>query len=251
MTVHHFFVKQENINFPRAVITGPENHHLHRVLRMRKGEKVRIFNEKSELFTGTVEKTGPEQTVILLEKLTETERGETMNVALTVAQACLKAKQMDWLIPRLTELRIACFIPLLTRRTVVRLEPSASGKIKRWQRLAIQAAKKCQSSLVPEISPPAKLPDFLAARREELKFYLSERGGKVLRELLLENYSPGVKNYPRSAVVCVGPEGGWEEQEEELFQAAGFEPVSLGRGILRAETAALTVTSILAHFWNA
>ncbi|MGQ9470846.1 MAG: RsmE family RNA methyltransferase [Candidatus Aminicenantales bacterium] len=251
MTLHHFFVRQENINFPRAIIKGPENHHLYRVLRLRKGEKVRIFNENNELFAGIVEEASPGQTVVLLEKTIDPTTAQPLNVALIVAQACLKAKQMDWLIKRLTELRIASFIPLLTRRTVVRLEREAADKIKRWQRLAIQAAKQCQSPLVPQIRPPSKLADFLALRPEEIKYYLSERGGKVLREILLGDCFPGVKNKPGSAVLCIGPEGGWEEEEEELLQTAGFQPVSLGRGILRAETASLVAASILAHFWNA
>ncbi len=108
-----------------------------------------------------------------------------------------------------------------------------------------------QSSAHSRVELPSKLNDFLSSRPEEMKFYLSERGGKILREILLTDYSPEIKKKFGSAVICVGPEGGWEEEEEGLFQSHGFQPVSLGAKILRAETACLAVISILAHFWNA
>jgi len=246
LTVHHFFVRKEAIQFPLAIIDGREHHHLQRVLRLKKGEKIRIFNEKGELFSGSVEKIEGDKTTVRLESCLES---ESLKVAITVAPACLKTKMMDWLVQKMTELRVMMIVPLLTKRTVVRLEGEGSVKVARWRRLAIEAAKQVQSPFFPEIRPPLRLENFIVARPERKKYYLSERGGALLREVIQAELESGLGNL-ESAIICAGPEGGWEKEEEELLQAHQFLPISLGPRIFRAETALFTVASVLAHLWN-
>ncbi len=248
MTLHHFFVRKENIKFPLVSLSGEEHHHLSRVLRLKKGEEVRVFDEDGELYAAVVARITPHQTILQLGQRVEVERS---SVNITVAQACLKTKMMDLLVQKMTELRVARFIPLVTSRTVVRFEGQGQSKVARWRRLALEAAKQCQSSLVPEITLPLPLSDFLSSRPEPKKLYLSERGGVLLREVLLADLTSHPLRKPDAAVVCVGPEGGWEEREEELLQKHGFQAISLGAKIFRSETALLSVASILCHFWNA
>jgi len=246
LTVHHFFVRKEAIQFPLAIIDGREHHHLQRVLRLKKGEKVRIFNEKGELFSGSVEKIeGDKTTVRLLSRL----ESENLKVAITAAPACLKTKMMDWLVQKMTELRVMKIAPLLTKRTVVRLEGEGLGKVARWRRLAIEAAKQVQSPFFPEIRPPLPLETFVVGRPEKKKYYLSERGGLLLRQVIQAELASGLESL-ESAIICAGPEGGWEKEEEELLQGHQFLPISLGPRIFRAETALFTVVSIFAHIWN-
>jgi len=248
LTIHHFFIKAEKIHSPQIIIYGREHHHLAHVLRLKRGEKVRIFNERGEVFSASIERIEPERSILRLEARIEAER---IQVPLTVAQACLKAKMMDWLIGKMTELRVARIVPLITRRTIARLEAEAGQKIKRWQRLALESAKQSQSSLIPEISSPLKLEDFIFSCQAERKYFLSEHGGELLRDILSLEFQENPVQRPASIAICAGPEGGWAREEEELFRSRGFVPLSLGSMIYRAETAMFIAVSILSHFWNA
>lgn len=248
MTIHHFFVKAETIRWPQVFLYGDEHHHLAHVLRLKKGEKIRLFNEKGETFVGFIERIEPERTLVRLEEKMEPEK---LNVPVTVAQACLKSRTMDWVVAKMAELRVAKIIPLITQRTVVHLEEKATTKIRRWQRLALEAAKQSQSSLIPEITLPQELEEVISSCSEEKKYYLSEHGGQLLKDILLSELQKNSQSKPESIIVCVGPEGGWTAEEERLFSEYSFLPVSLGQRIYRAETALFIVTSILTHFWNA
>lgn len=248
MTIHHFFVEAQKIHFPEVIIYGREHHHLARVLRLKRGERVRIFNEKKEVFLAIIEKVESERTILHLEGQIDSEKIE---VPVTVAQAFLKAKMMDWLIGKMTELRIARIIPLITRRTMARIEGHSDHKIKRWKRIALEAAKQSQTSFIPEINAPLKLKDFILSCQEEKKYFLSEHEGELLRDILRREFQAHSCQRPVSVAVCVGPEGGWTKEEEELLQSYAFLPVSLGKRIYRAETATFIVAAILTHFWNA
>lgn len=248
MTIHHFFVEAQKIHFPEVIIYGREHHHLARVLRLKRGERVRIFNEKREIFSAIIKRVEPERTILVLEGPMESEKIE---VPLTVAQACLKPKMMDWLIAKMAELRVAKVVPLITRRTMIKIKGNSRNKIGRWKRLAMESAKQSQTSFIPEINEPLKLKDFVLSCHEEKKYFLSERKGELLRDILNQEFQDSARPKPVTVVVCVGPEGGWTKEEEQLFQDHAFVPVSLGKRIYRAETATFIVASILTHFWNA
>ena len=107
-------------------------------------------------------------------------------------------------------------------------------------------------SIQPSIFPPLSLQDFLEQRDEAKKIFLSENRGKYLRDILINPSSrrPRIRKPPPSAVVLVGPEGGWTKEEEIDIVNHGFERVSLGKRILRAETAAICSLSVISQFWN-
>ncbi len=248
MTIHHFFVEAKKIHFPEVIIYGREHHHLARVLRLKTGERIRIFNEKGEIFSAVIKRVEPERTIIQLENQIESEQIE---IPLTLAQAFLRPKIMDWLITKMAELRVAKIIPIITQRTVIKLENISAHKISRWKSLALEAAKQSQTSFVPEIYAPLKLKEFVLSCEEEKKYFLSEHGGELLKDILNRDLQDLAQTKPVSVVFCVGPEGGWTKEEEHLFLDHAFVPVSLGKRIYRAETATFMVASILTHFWNA
>ncbi|MCX7974822.1 MAG: 16S rRNA (uracil(1498)-N(3))-methyltransferase [Candidatus Aminicenantes bacterium] len=248
MTIHHFFLNSETISSAQVFLYGQEHHHLARVLRLKEGERIRLFNGKGEIFSGRIEKIERNKTLVRLEERLEPER---INVFITVAQACLKSRVMDWVIAKMAELRVSKIIPLITQRTVVRFEEGDRKRIKRWQRLALEAAKQSQSSFIPEITSPQELEKVIRFCSEEKKYFLSEHEGELLKDILLIEFKDVSKPKPSSIIICVGPEGGWTKTEEELLVKNSFQPISLGQKIYRAETALLIVTSILTHFWNA
>lgn len=164
---------------------------------------------------------------------------------ITLAAALLKGGTMDEVILKATELGAARISPIETERSVARTGERTERKVDRWRKIALAAAKQSRAARPPHIDIPVGLEDFLSDCRSERKIVLDEDGGASLKTLRSDGGPP-----PAEAVVLVGPEGGWSPSEREAVRKAGFEPVGLGPTILRAETAALSVLTILSHEWN-
>ncbi len=165
---------------------------------------------------------------------------------ITLGQAVLKAKAMEEVVEKAAELGVFAIAPFLSRRSVVKPGRGGGSPTERWARIALAAAKQSHSGRLPHISAPVPLPAFLAERRNGAKLVLSEQGGTPFRDILA---GPGASP-PDEAVLLVGPEGGWEPAELEEILASGYRAVSLGRTILRAETAAVFAAAMALHFWN-
>lgn len=224
------------------MLRGPEHHHLVRVLRTRAGDKVWLFDEEGVRYRAEVVSSEKEESALsVLEILPPLE----MATRITLAPALLKAKTMDDVVVRATELGVARISPVESDRSVARAGEQAEKKVGRWSRIARTAAKQSRAAHVPEIDAPVPLRQFIASCRAPQKIFLDERGGSSLKSLRTAGGPP-----PANAAVLVGPEGGWSAAEVKAISEAGFEPFGLGRTILRAETAVLAVLTILAYEWN-
>jgi 16S rRNA (uracil1498-N3)-methyltransferase len=247
LTSNHFLVKQKNLQLPRALLETEEHHHLSRVLRLGPGERVWLVDELGNPYRAEVEEVGRRQThVLILEK----KEASTGRLRLVLAQALIKSKNMDLVVQKATELGVEVIIPVEAARSVVRLKEDKTGKLGRWRKIAREAAKQSRRSDVPFIQPPESLSCFLKSRDEPRRFILCEDGGVNLRDVLAPR--PAQPGHPEVATVAVlvGPEGGWTKNEEEQAVNAGFEAVSLGSRILRAETAALVSLAAFSIFWG-
>ena len=169
-------------------------------------------------------------------------------VKITLAQAVVKSKKMDDIIHKATELGVITIIPVISVRTIVRLGDKAQKKVERWKKISREAAKQDKSCSVPSIWQPIDLKKLIMEGKEERKLLLCEHRGKYLKEILLDIESS--KELPSSVQVLVGAEGGWTEEEEKYILKNSYEAISLGRKILRAETAALSSLAMIDHFWN-
>jgi 16S rRNA (uracil1498-N3)-methyltransferase len=244
VTANQFFIPSRDVDGSRGRLSGDEHHHLSRVARLRPGDEVGLFDESGTRYLGRIERIGPDATdVVLLSR----ESGSVQGVRLTLVQSVLKAKAMEAVVEKATELGVEAVIPLLSRRSVVRIEGSAGRQIERWGRIALAAAKQCRSGRVPRIVSPLRLERLLAGPSEGERLFLSEHGGTPLREVLA---GPG-RIRADAASLLVGPEGGWDPDEEAEMAAAGWRPVSLGDAILRADTAAVCGAAMIIHFWSA
>ncbi len=242
MTSQYFFLSQTEIAGNRAVLRGPEHHHLHRVLRARPGDRVWLFDEEGRRYRAEVASGAEDATELnILEILLPRE----LPTKITLAAALLKGGTMDEVILKATELGAARISPIETERSVARTGERTERKVDRWRKIALAAAKQSRAARPPQIDIPVGLEDFLSGCRSERKIVLDEDGGASLKTLRFEGGHP-----PAEAVVLVGPEGGWSPSEREAVRHAGFEPFGLGPTILRAETAALSVLTILSHEWN-
>ena len=234
-------------------LDGEEHHHLSRVARIKKGDLVWLFDDSGRQYRARVQKVTPGLTRLhILESLP----AAVPSLRIILAFSVLKARAMEWLLQKATELGASDFIPLVTARTVVRI-PSpedASKKVKRWARIVREAAKQCGRSRVPTLSAPVSLAEFLDREPPQRTLFLFEHAERELRDLLL-NGSPGwntggVRDPGEEVLVLAGPEGGWTNDEAMDILGRGFEAVSLGDNVLRAETAALSTLAVLTQFWK-
>jgi 16S rRNA (uracil1498-N3)-methyltransferase len=131
---------------------------------------------------------------------------------------------------------------------VVKLEDRSAKKVQRWSQIAREASKQCRSGLVPVILAPHPLEDFLREWEAGRKLFLSEHHGLPLRDVVRPAQDSKIQ--PSDVLILVGPEGGWTQAEEDKVLRHGYEAVSFGTNILRAETASLAAMAIISHFWD-
>lgn len=169
---------------------------------------------------------------------------DTQGGEISVGQAILKGEKMDWFIQKATELGVAGIVPLLTERTVA---GKTGLRQQRWQKIALEAAQQSGRCSIPSVSAPHSLSSFLTeASTSDLKLLLWEgEEEKKLKEVLRGTQMNGER--PGRISLLIGPEGGWTAEEVSVARRAGFATASLGRGILRAETAGVAALAILQY----
>lgn len=205
-------------------------------MRLTSGAVVELFDDAGATAEGTVVMVTPSEVVV---EAGEIRRQAAAGVRWVVASAVPKAARADWMIEKLSELGADAFVPLETARSVV--HPEGKNKLDRWRRLALESAKQSRRPGVMRVEEMASVGDLVkqvAADRRE-GWYLSTTLGAV-------PIAKAVAGGPRDLVLLIGPEGGWTEAEEGMFEANGFTGVSLTGTILRVETAAVAVGAVVA-----
>jgi len=228
-----------------ATLTGEQAAHLIRVLRAQTGMEFDIVAGDRVCHAVIAGITGD---TVRFNLLAEVEADPALPITLLLS--VFKFDRMEWAIEKATELGVSRVIPVLARRSEKHLAQSAAGRTERWRRIALESAKQARRSDVPVIEEAIQLK--IAARREgdALKLVLAEQErATTLRTALTEALNDSVKNtgdeFPEIRL-AIGPEGGWTAEEEALFDAEGWKPVSLGPRILRAETAVISAMAVAA-----
>jgi len=242
--VYHFFVTPAQISAGDVIITGPDVNHIRNVLRLRQGDRIGVRDGISRSYVCGLEEIGTEQ--IRARILSADEADSELPARLYLFQGLPKGDKMELIIQKAVELGVCQIIPVATRRAVVKLEGKrAENKIKRWNAIAESAAKQSGRLLIPEVTRVMTLKEVCSyAGSFDLKLmpYELAEGMAATREIF-GRVSPGMQ-----IGILIGPEGGFDREEAEDAAAAGFKPVTLGRRILRTETAGMAVLSILG-FW--
>ena len=241
--MHHFFVRPEQISGKEAYIEGPDWNHAANVLRVRPGEQVLLSVGEDWNYLCTVREVDRAGQRILLSVLEENRDIRELPVKISLYQGLPKSDKMELIIQKAVELGASRVVPGETARCVVKLDrKKAQSKRTRWQAISESAAKQSGRSVIPEIAMPMK---YAAALEEaadsdiRLIPYENAEGMERTRKIL-ESVQPGQK-----IAVFIGPEGGFEETEIRQAEEAGFEAVTLGKRILRTETAGFVVLSLL------
>jgi 16S rRNA (uracil1498-N3)-methyltransferase len=223
----------EEFSGNRAALTGDHADHLVRVLRARVGQEF-------DVATGAVVRRG--RIVTIEDGRVEFELGEEVAAAaaaqVTLLLAIFKFDRMEWAIEKCTELGVARIIPVTARRTDAHLAAASVKRCERWRRIALQAAEQSRRATPPEIDDPIKLADLVGLHAEAVRIVLAESEQQSLLRDVLGSRVGG------EIVLATGPEGGWDEDELQLFRKAGWIAASLGSTILRAETAAIAAAAI-------
>jgi 16S rRNA (uracil1498-N3)-methyltransferase len=220
-----YFVEHP-ITGSRAELVDAEAQHLARVMRAKAGDDVILFDGSGAEFTAKV--TGVGKSAVTLEILERREISREPRIELTVAVALPKGERQKWLVEKLTELGAARLVPLLTERGVAQPVDAALARLRRG---VIEASKQCGRNRLMEIAPPREALEYFAADSLGTKM-IAEPGGEQLGSL----------SQDVTGLACaIGPEGGFTQSELKTALENQWRPVSLGRSILRIETAAIAV----------
>lgn len=242
--MYQFFVDSSQIQDKRIIITGSDVNHIKNVLRLQPGEEIAVKNgvDDREYRCGIEEFT--QDSVICTLRFIR-EEGVELPSKIYLFQGLPKADKMELIIQKSVELGVFEVIPLAVKRCVVKLdEKKAAAKVKRWQGIAEAAAKQCRRGIIPTVSEPMSMREAAAyARQMDVRVIPYELAGDMAHtKEIIEAIRPG-----QSVAVFIGPEGGFEQSEVEEALAADIMPVTLGKRILRTETAGLAVLSWLLY----
>ena len=240
--MYHFFVGPEAIAGKTITITGKDVNHIKNVLRMKPGEEISVSTTQSAAeYRCIVNRLSDEAVICDLAFIKE--EGNELPSNIYLFQGLPKSDKMELIIQKAVELGVHEIIPVEMKRCVMKLDSKkAPQKIERWQAISEAAAKQSKRTIIPKISMPMSFKDSINKASEcdiKLVPYEMADGMPHTREII-HNISPG-----QSVAIFIGPEGGFDTSEIELAQSEGFEIVTLGKRILRTETAGMVVLSLL------
>ena len=230
--------EKENIDENNGKILIKEKsdcNHIQNVYRLNVGDKLRIVDGEYEYFTQIIEISKKEVAVKILEK---NEDSYSLNINIDVAMGILKNDKMNLAIQKLTEVGVKSIIPLKTERVVVKI----NEKKEKWDTVARETLKQCRGVRFTEITPVKKLAEINYKKYDKIIFaYENSDESKSLSKIM--------KKEDKNILYIIGPEGGITLEEVEFLKNNGAVEISLGKRILRAETAAIVVCGIIANFY--
>lgn len=244
--MYQFFVEPNQINITdkTVIITGSDVNHIKNVLRMKTGEEIAVSNglDGREYRCGI---TSLEEERIVCELRFIKENNVELPARVYLFQGLPKADKMELIVQKAVELGAFCIIPVAAKRCVVKLDDKkAKARTARWQGIADAAAKQSKRAVLPQVSEVMSFGDaveYAAGMDVKIIPYELAEGMDKTREIL-DHLHPG-----ESIAVFIGPEGGFEEAEIQMALERGIKPVTLGKRILRTETAGLTVLSFILY----
>lgn len=237
--MRRFFIENSEIDGSLATMTGNEAHHLQHVLRLKPGTHITLFDGTGTTYEGEVITLDPTVKV----NITKTNPLDESRTRLHLAQALIKPKNTELVIQKATELGVDSITVYTSRYCAVKKPPE--DKLERWQRIAMESCKQCNRATPPQINQIVSLEECIkAASDSDLKIIFWEENS----DLSLKDVAEMINKEPPSSVYYViGPEGGLTDEEVALAKKLGFLSVTLGKQILRAETASIAAGAILQY----
>jgi len=244
--MRRFFVEEIKFRDGLCSITGSEARHITKVLRMQPDDALILMDGKGSRFRVIIKSVGPREVLVAFEESIPAPPPSTVEI--TLCQALLKSRAMDYVVQKTSELGVDRLFPFFSERAVVTFnEKRSENKVRHWREIAFSAVKQSDRLVPAEIPLPSSFKDLLVQCQDEnaLKVILWEEEGATDLKGLLRTTPPFER-----FIGIVGPEGGFAREEIALAGSAGFVSVSLGKRILRAETAAITMVAIVQYEWG-
>jgi 16S rRNA (uracil1498-N3)-methyltransferase len=237
-----FFVPQRDVADGKARLQGGEFRHLQRVLRLREGDSVTLFDDAGIEHQGVIVSLSPRVATVRITASATPARESPL--AVTLYQGVPKGRRMDLIVEKTTELGVASIVPFVSAFGTVNVAAAAS-KRERWQRIALAAAKQSGRTTIPEIAAPLTFPEVLtaAAAMDRALLFFEDAGATPL------SAAPETSK-PATAAVVIGPEGGFSADEVTRALSGGIVVCGLGPRVLRTETAALVATALVQSRWG-
>ncbi len=240
-----FMVSSRSIRDGYASFNGELHHHMARVLRLRPGDELLLVDEQGRSHQGVIDQITQEWTAVRL-TVTREAAPPSISPAITIVQGLPRGEKIDLVLQKGTELGVNGFSLFRADRSVPRLTgDKLQSRLERWERIVFEAARQSERFDLPQVVWIPSARDAAENVKADLKLLLWERGTSVhLRETL------AALPRPASIAIAIGPEGGFAPDEFQAFSDQGFIPVTLGKRILRTETAALAMTAIVQYIWG-
>jgi 16S rRNA (uracil1498-N3)-methyltransferase len=242
--MHRFYLSPAECKISPLTLGGREAHHALHVLRLRKGDKITILDGAGREFLCALENFDRDKVQLAI---VEIKKIPAPPCPVTLVQAVPRGKIIESIIQKATELGVARIVPLLTERVVMDLDDKhAARKSEKWQQVAIEAIKQCGAAWLPRVESPVTPKEFLArAEKFDLALVGSLQPGAQHPRQYFQNFQSQHARKPQSACVWIGPEGDFTAREVAAITSAGALPITLGKLVLRVETAATYCLSIL------
>lgn len=244
--MYQFFVGDDQVFENKIQIVGSDVNHIGNVLRMKPGVKVRVSDESGRAYFCTIESISENDVWVMIDEIDE--KGTELPCRIVLFQGLPKGDKMELIIQKAVELGVNEIVPVAMKNCVMRLdEKKVDKKIERWQNIAESAAKQSKRTIIPKISKPMKYKQALEAAKEldiTLVPYENQRGMEQTREII-----DGIAEKPSQSIgIIVGPEGGFAADEIAMVdELDSMHRISLGRRILRTETAGMATLAMLVY----
>jgi 16S rRNA (uracil1498-N3)-methyltransferase len=243
-SMRRFFIPTEQLLCPDPYLWGDEAKHILQVLRMKIGDQVLLFDNSNQEYRARISSIiGDRVYFEILERKTIMRESP---LQVTLGLPLIRPQPFEWILQKGTELGAVAFRPyysLHSRRNFEKTE--MESRMKRWQRILVEAAKQCERNVLPELFPAVSFPGLLEESHQALKILpYEEESSRTLKNLEQQPSSSG------TVLAIFGPEGGFHKDEVQQARDKGFVPVSLGPRILRSETAALALLCLIQFLWG-
>lgn len=238
--MHRFFVNPEILQGNRVVLPAAQAHQIRNVLRLRVGSAILVLDNSGAEYEVVLRQVDKQQ--VVGEAVAKRPSPNEPTVHLTLYQTLMKRDKFEWVLQKGTEIGVSCFVPMVTQRSLVQDVDIKEGKLLRWHKIITEAAEQSRRGCLPELRPPQTLTQALAEHPVQPGLIAwEEEDCLTLRGVLAGGERPS------HISLFIGPEGGFAAEEVEAAQTAGLQAITLGKRILRAETAALVASALVLH----
>jgi 16S rRNA (uracil1498-N3)-methyltransferase len=214
--------------------------HVVRVLRLRVGDKLTVFDGRGGEYAASIAAIGRDQVRVAVGPHQAIERESALSI--TLLQSLARGERMDLIVQKATELGVSVIVPVATKHSVVRLAGSAAmRRTEHWRQVAISACEQCGRNRIPSLGSVVDLAGACSALEAQVRRYILSPDAAASLATALEHDRP---HQPHDIALLIGPEGGWSQDELTAVQRFDFQPVHLGPRVLRTETAPLAALAV-------